>query len=62
MPQYSQAVMGGGGLGLYERLLHDSTDNLLQPRAAMINNANRLSVSNYSSQAWATTAGQNKKR
>lgn len=55
--------MGGGGQGLYERLLHDSTENLLKPTAAMIGNANRLSMSNYSSQAWATTAtGINKKR
>jgi hypothetical protein len=57
-PQYSQAIMSGGGFGLYERLLHDSTENLLRPTAAMIGNANRISMRNYSNAAWATTAGK----
>lgn len=48
--------MGGGGQGLYERLLHDSTENLLRPTAVMIANANRISANKTA--GWATTAGK----
>jgi len=33
LPQYSTAVIGGGGPNIYDRLLNDSTDNLLRPTA-----------------------------
>lgn len=33
MPQYSTAVIGGGGPNIYDRLLNDSTENLLRPTA-----------------------------
>ena len=44
--QYSTAVMGGGGPNIYDRLLNDSTENLLRPTAHMIGSANRI-ASNY---------------
>jgi len=45
LPSYSTAVIGGGGPNIYERLLQDSTDNLLRPTAHMIGTANRVSTS-----------------
>ena len=45
MPEYSTAVIGGGGQNIYDRLLNDSTENLLRPTAAMIGSANRISAS-----------------
>ena len=43
--QYSTAVMGGGGPNIYDRLLNDSTENLLRPTAHMIGGANRIAAS-----------------
>lgn len=45
MPQYSSAVIGGGGPNIYDRLLNDSNENLLRPTAHMIGSANRISSS-----------------
>ena len=47
------AVLGGGGTNMYQRLLHDSTENLLRPTAQMIGlaqkkNSAALSNSFYS--------------
>ena len=39
---YSTAIVGGGGLNIYDRLLNDSTDNLLRPTATMIGGINRI--------------------
>ena len=50
--QYSTAVIGGGGQNIYDRLLNDSTENLLRPTAQMIGSANRMQASNYSSNNW----------
>lgn len=43
--QYSTAVVNGGGPNIYDRLINDSTDNLLRPRALMIGGANRINRS-----------------
>ena len=43
---------------MYERLLHDSTENLLRPTAVMIGNAKRTSISTNQKSIWATTAGK----
>eukprot|EP00354_Favella_ehrenbergii_P001525 CAMPEP_0170459282 /NCGR_PEP_ID=MMETSP0123-20130129/6033_1 /TAXON_ID=182087 /ORGANISM="Favella ehrenbergii, Strain Fehren 1" /LENGTH=125 /DNA_ID=CAMNT_0010723837 /DNA_START=1487 /DNA_END=1864 /DNA_ORIENTATION=+ len=43
--QYSTAIMGGGGPNIYDRLLNDSTENLLRPTAHMIGSANRITAS-----------------
>ena len=48
LPQYSTAVIGGGGPNIYDRLLNDSTENLLRPTAQMIGSANRITASFYS--------------
>ena len=39
---YDTAVINGGGQGLYNRLLRDSTDNLLRPTVQMITRASRM--------------------
>ena len=53
MATYSTAVIGGGGPNIYDRLLNDSTENLLRPTAQMIGSANRISASFYSQKPWA---------
>jgi len=45
-------VIGGGGPNIYDRLLNDSTDNLLRPTAQMIGSANRITASFYSQKPW----------
>ena len=52
MATYSTAVIGGGGPNIYDRLLNDSTENLLRPTAQMIGSANRISASFYSQKPW----------
>ena len=52
LPQYSTAVIGGGGPNIYDRLLNDSTENLLRPTAQMIGSANRITASFYSHKPW----------
>lgn len=59
-PQYSYAVIGGGGPNVYDRLLNESTDNLLKPTAQMIGGANRITASFYSQKPWGTTATPNR--
>jgi len=52
LPQYSTAVIGGGGPNIYDRLLNDSNENLLRPTAHMIGSANRISASFIRPQNW----------
>lgn len=39
---YQKAVVGGGGLNIYDRLMNDSMENLLRPTAQMIGSAQRV--------------------
>lgn len=59
MATYSTAVIGGGGPNIYDRLLNDSTENLLRPTAQMIGSANRISASFYSQKPWAGNQKRN---
>ena len=56
--QYSTAVIGGGGPNIYDRLLNDSTENLLRPTAQMIGSANRITASFHSQKPWVLNLGQ----
>ena len=62
MATYSTAVIGGGGPNIYDRLLNDSTENLLRPTAQMIGGANRISASFYSQKPWAGGLKRNQRQ